>query len=223
MITQGQIIIRILLSIILSGIIGTERERLRRPAGLRTHILVGVGATLVILTSVHLTEIYDNIQIDRMGAQVISGIGFLGAGTIIQQGNIVQGLTTAAGLWAVACIGLAVGAGFYFGAVATTIIVLITLVLFKEKQLISGSKYLDIDITLINDNGQIEKILSSIEDMEVEVSTIEFLKQDNEKENQITIEMNLELEDYGIKNDIINKIISQEGVVRVSKKVGGSF
>ncbi len=59
--------------------------------------------------------------------------------------------------------------------------------------------------------------------MEVEVSTIEFLKQDNEKENQITIEMNLELEDYGIKNDIINKIISQEGVVRVSKKVGGSF
>ena len=223
MITESQILIRIMLSIVLSGIIGTERERLRRPAGIRTHILVGVGATLVILTSLHLSEVYDNLDIDRMGAQVISGIGFLGAGTIIQQGNIVQGLTTAAGLWAVACIGLAVGTGFYFGAIATTIIVLITLILFKEKQLIRDSKYLDLNVTLKNENGQIEKILASIEDMEVDVSRIEFLKEDNDKEKLITLEMNLELEDYETKNDIINKIISEEGVVRVSKKVGGSF
>lgn len=223
MITQGEILMRILLSIVLSGIVGTERERLRRPAGIRTHILVGVGATLVILTSLHLAENFDSVNIDRMGAQVISGIGFLGAGTIIQQGNIVQGLTTAAGLWAVACIGLAVGTGFYFGAIATTIIVLITLILFKEKQLIRDSKYLDISVTVVNENGQIEKILATIEEMQVDLSRIEFLREDNEKEKLITFEMNLELEDFETKNDIINKIISQEGVIRVSKKVGGSF
>src|SRR5699024_3475348 len=104
----------------------------RRPAGVRTHMLVGVGATLVILTSIYLGKTYDNVQVDRMGSQVISGIGFLGAGTIIRQGNTVQGLTTAAGLWAVACIGLAVGTGFYLGSIAATLMVLATLVLFKR-------------------------------------------------------------------------------------------
>ena len=126
------VIVRILLSFILSGLVGMEREKLRRPAGVRTHILVGVGATLIILTSIYLSGIYENVQVDRMGSQVISGIGFLGAGTIIRQGNTVQGLTTAAGLWAVACIGLAVGTGFYLAAITTTLMVLIALIVFKK-------------------------------------------------------------------------------------------
>ena len=134
MVTTGQIIIRILLALILSGLVGTEREKLKRPAGIRTHMLVGVGSTLVMLTSIELYETYDNIQVDRMAAQVISGIGFLGAGTIITQGVNVQGLTTAAGLWAVACIGLAIGSGFYVGAILSTVMVLMTLVVFKNIQ-----------------------------------------------------------------------------------------
>lgn len=226
MIALDQIIIKILLSVILSGLVGVERERLKRPAGIRTHMLVGVGATLVILTSIHLADIYDVIQVDRMGSQVISGIGFLGAGTIIQQGNTVQGLTTAAGLWAVACIGLAVGAGFYFGAMTATFIVLITLIAFKrlETQIMKMDKYLDINISAINNHDQIEKIFRSLEDMKIVISEIEFIEKSQSKDKElITIEMSLKLPDCKIKNNVINEIISQEGVIRVSKKLGGKF
>lgn len=226
MVAIDQIIIRILLSVILSGLVGIERERLKRPAGIRTHMLVGVGATLVILTSIHLADIYDVIQVDRMGSQVISGIGFLGAGTIIQQGNTVQGLTTAAGLWAVACIGLAVGAGFHFGAITATFIVLVTLVAFKrlETQIMKMDKYLDINISAENNHDQIEKIFRILEDMKIVISEIEFIEKSHTKDKElITIEMSLKLPDCKIKNDVINEIISQEGIVRVSKKLGGKF
>lgn len=113
---------------LLSGIIGFEREHSHRPAGFRTHILVAVGSALVMLTSVY---IYGDDaaagDVTRMSAQVLSGIGFLGAGTIIREGFSVKGLTTAASLWAVACIGIAVGAGFYAGALVATLVIYLTL------------------------------------------------------------------------------------------------
>jgi putative Mg2+ transporter-C (MgtC) family protein len=113
---------------LLSGFIGYEREHSHRPAGFRTHILVAVGSALVMLTSVY---IYDTQgmtgDVTRMSAQVLSGIGFLGAGTILREGFSVKGLTTAASLWAVACIGIAVGAGFYAGAFVATVVIYLTL------------------------------------------------------------------------------------------------
>lgn len=220
-----QIIVRILLSIILSGLIGTEREKLKRPAGIRTHMLVGVGATLVILTSNHMALSFENVQVDRMGAQVISGIGFLGAGTILQQGNTVQGLTTAAGLWAVACIGLAVGSGFYLGAITATVIVLITLVVFRriESLLIKIEKTFYIEVTLSNKSEGIANVLKLFEEMKVNIRSIEFLEEDEKNSDLITLEMVLRLSDYRLKNDIINKVISEQGVIRVSKKIGGKF
>lgn len=226
MLSSQQIIIRILLSVILSGLIGLEREKLRRPAGVRTHMLVGVGATLVILTSIYLGKTYDNVQVDRMGSQVISGIGFLGAGTIIRQGNTVQGLTTAAGLWAVACIGLAVGTGFYLGSIAATLMVLATLVLFKriETQIMKKDRRLTVAITLLNTPGQVSKIYRKLEELKVSVLKIEFQEHGLEESDEfITIEMELRLQDYDMKNDIINQIISEEGVVSVSKNTGGKF
>ena len=128
--SNTQIIIRLLISVLVSGLIGLERQLHRRAAGLRTHILVCVGSTLIMLTSLYIFDIYkDKIAIDpsRIAAGVITGIGFLGAGTIIRYGEEIRGLTTAASLWVVAALGLAVGCGFYTAAIATTVIVLLTL------------------------------------------------------------------------------------------------
>jgi len=144
MISDQEVIFRLLLSVLLSGLVGLEREIQGRAAGLRTHILVCVGSALVMLTAVHLVEAYRGVTpIDpgRMAAQVVSGIGFLGAGTIIQAGDSIRGLTTAASLWAVAGLGLAVGSGFYVGAASATMIVLgVLLILSRFERRVVGSK-----------------------------------------------------------------------------------
>ncbi len=128
-------VIKMVLTVIFSGVIGYEREHSHRPAGFRTHILVAVGSTLVMLTSKFVFAEYEglaNFDPTRLGAQVISGIGFLGAGTILREGFSVKGLTTAASLWAVSCIGLAVGSGYYIGAFVTTLVIYITLNTLKR-------------------------------------------------------------------------------------------
>lgn len=121
---------RLLLITLVAGAIGFERERHGRAAGFRTHILVGVGSCLVMLTGIYLTDLYaGQVEMDptRMAAQIVSGIGFLGAGTILRYRASVRGLTTAASLWAVGGVGIAVGAGFLWGAVASGVIVLVVL------------------------------------------------------------------------------------------------
>jgi len=128
--TDGQMIVRLLLTLVLSGLIGLERQVHRRDAGLRTHILVALGSCLIMLTSLYVFDIYKaQVALDpvRIAAGVVTGIGFLGAGTIIRESDGVKGLTTAASLWVVAGIGLAVGVGFNKIAIYTTILVLIVL------------------------------------------------------------------------------------------------
>src|SRR3989338_8739355 len=137
--------LRLFIAAILSGLIGYEREVHGRLAGFRTHILVGVGSTLIMLTSMYIFDIYsDRATPDpgRIAAQVVSGIGFLGAGTIIRFKASVRGLTTAASLWTVAGLGLAVGSGLYVPAAVTTVIVLATLFFLNifEKSLIRDRK-----------------------------------------------------------------------------------
>lgn len=128
--TDMEMIGRLLLTLFLSGLIGLERQVHRRTAGLRTHILVALGSCLIMLTSMYVFDIYkDRVSLDpaRIAAGVITGIGFLGAGTIIRDPEGVRGLTTAASLWVVAGIGLAVGTGFNKIAVIATVLVLIVL------------------------------------------------------------------------------------------------
>jgi len=128
---------RLLIVTALAGAIGYERERHGRAAGFRTHILVGLGSCLVMLTGLHLHEAMSGqAEFDptRMAAQVVSGIGFLGAGTILRFRASVRGLTTAASLWAMAGVGLAVGAGFVWGAVMATAIILVTLFGFSRME-----------------------------------------------------------------------------------------
>ncbi len=143
--TDFQMVIRLLLTLVLSGLVGFERQVHRRDAGLRTHILVALGSCLIMLTSLYVFDIYkDTVSLDpaRIAAGVITGIGFLGAGTIIREPKGVRGLTTAASLWVVSGIGLAVGCGFNKIAIYATVLVLIVLhfLRFFEKALSKDAK-----------------------------------------------------------------------------------
>lgn len=129
------ITLRLVLAVVCGGVIGLNRAMNKRPAGFRTHILVCLGATLVMLTNQYMVDII-GLATDpaRLGAQVVTGVGFLGAGTILMRGGgrKVEGLTTAAGLWACACIGLALGIGFYSAAIITTLLVFLSLTVFMK-------------------------------------------------------------------------------------------
>ena len=143
MLNDAEIIIRLVLSLVLSGLIGLERQMHRRTAGLRTHILVSLGSCLIMLTSLYIFAIYKNeVPLDptRIAAGVITGIGFLGAGAIIRDRGGVKGLTTAASLWVVAGIGLATGCGFYKAALFTTVLALLTLFFLRYVERIMFGK-----------------------------------------------------------------------------------
>lgn len=135
MVENKDIVIRLILSVILSGLIGIERQLHRHSAGLRTHILVSLGSCLIMLTSMYVFDIYKNeVPLDpaRIAAGVITGIGFLGAGAIIREREGIKGLTTAASLWVVAAIGLAVGCGFYLGSLITSILTFVVLFFLRH-------------------------------------------------------------------------------------------
>ena len=135
MVTDIQVIARLFLSVFLTGVIGLERQLHRRTAGLRTHILVGLGSCLIMLTSLYVFDIYSNkVPLDpsRIAAGVITGIGFLGAGAIIREPEGIKGLTTAASLWVVAGIGLAVGCGFYLAAITTMALAFLALFFLRH-------------------------------------------------------------------------------------------
>jgi putative Mg2+ transporter-C (MgtC) family protein len=122
---------RLASSFFLTGLIGIEREHSNQPAGLRTHVLIGIGSTLFMLISIHLPQTYTDFPSGdpaRIAAQVVSGIGFLGGGAILKLGANIRGLTTAASIWSVAALGLAVGAGLYIAAFLTTVLILFTLI-----------------------------------------------------------------------------------------------
>lgn len=146
-ISELHILLRLLMALLLGGLVGLEREQSNHAAGLRTNILVCIGSCLLMLLSIYGFAAFvnePNVRVDpaRLAAAVITGIGFLGAGTILFTGKSITGLTTAASLWVVAAIGLAVGAGFYFAAAASTGMVLLTLWLFNklEKRFISAKR-----------------------------------------------------------------------------------
>ena len=122
-----EVIIRLVLGFFLAGIIGAERESVNKPAGFKTHSLIGVSAVLIMLCGEFLNNKYVNADASRIPAQLLSGIGFIGAGTILRDGFNVKGLTTASSLLSVTCIGLSIGAGFYLGGIISTIIVYIIL------------------------------------------------------------------------------------------------
>ena len=138
---------KILLTVVLSGLIGMERTVHNKVAGLRTHVLVGVGSALIVLTSYYIFDIYKDVTLvdpTRMIAGIVTGIGFLCAGTIMSSGGQISGLTTAAALWTVSGIGMAVGAGYYLGACIVSIVVFVVLSFARSFERLMGEKLKDI-------------------------------------------------------------------------------
>lgn len=138
-ITIQDVLLRLLTAMLIGLVVGSERERTHRPAGLRTHMLVSLGGCIVMITGIMIWYEYSynlggSFDVNRLGAQVVSGVGFLGAGTIIREGNAIKGLTTAASVWACACMGLTAGAGYYDIALLCAACVFITLTVFEFVQ-----------------------------------------------------------------------------------------
>ncbi len=190
-----EIIFKLVLAGILGGLIGLERESLSRPAGLRTYTLVSIGSALAMIVSIDIyLQYYQTVNADpgRIAAQVISGIGFLGAGTIMREGASVQGLTTAAGLWVVACIGLAVGSGLYVPAIATTILILFVLIYFiKFEDRFTGRREYKGIVLLVEDKpGQVGAIGSILGDLCVLIKNIQMTQVEG---NYLEIELLLQI------------------------------
>ena len=166
MITPEQIsfIFRLIEAAILGGLIGLERERSNQPAGLRTHIILCLGSALIMEVSMRVGEGSPGGDPGRIAAQVVSGVGFLGAGAILRMGASVRGLTTAASIWTTSGIGLAVGAGYHVEAVSAVVIMLLSLgVLKKVGRRLSGKrrhKFLEIEVS-----GTDEEVIQELEDI----------------------------------------------------------
>ncbi len=213
-INNTTVIIRLLLAVILGGIIGLERGRSGRPAGLRTHILVCLGATIAMMTNQFVFESFGTSDPTRMAAQVISGIGFLGAGTILVTGrHQVKGLTTAAGLWATACMGLAIGIGFYLAAIcACVLIVFATVVLHKlDNYMLSKSKILDVYIEFDN-TASISSVFETIKSMMASIETIEMVKPSYNGTASAAAIMTLKLKQKKIRLEVIARLSTIQGV-----------
>ena len=213
-INDTSIILRLVLAVFLGGAIGFERGRSGRPAGLRTHILVCLGSALAIMTNQYIYEIFETSDPTRIAAQVISGIGFLGAGTIIVTGrHQVKGLTTAAGLWATACMGLAIGIGFYKAAIITCILIVFTTVVLHrlDNYMLSKSKVLDIYVEF-NASASITAVLEALKALMVHIDSIEMVKPSYGANANIAAIMTLRLKEKRVRMEIVAKVCALEGV-----------
>lgn len=173
--TNFEIIIRIALSLVLGGALGIERGLKNRPAGLRTYMLVCLGACVVMMTNQYSCQAFGVGDPVRMGAQVVSGIGFLGAGTIVvTQHNQIKGLTTAAGLWAAACIGLAIGLGLYEVALLSggTVFIVLTLLHTLDYRMRQHAKVMDAYIEL-KEKSSIGSFLQYMRQNDLDISNIQ--------------------------------------------------
>ena len=217
--TVTSAIIRILLSVFLGGIIGLERGLKNHPAGLRTYILVCMGACIVMMTNQYVYQVFDGGDPVRMGAQVISGIGFLGAGTIIVTSkNQIKGLTTAAGLWTTACVGLALGIGLHEVAIIGGVVIFIVLTLLNklDHYLKENRKtvelYIELDKNIIIGDFIRELRSRGIKGNNLQIQNNNILK---DKETPITI--SLKSENYLTSDELVKKVCSIEGVLHAEE------
>ena len=182
------VVARLLIAAVCGGVVGIERGRKNRPAGFRTYILVCLGAALTMVLGQYLffmeslwrnvETVFPTTDISRFGAQVINGIGFLGAGTIIVTGRQqVKGMTTAAGLWASACMGLAIGAGFYMGAIICCALIILAMMFFTrfESFVITHSRNINLYVEF-EDMDDLSNIVEQIRSKNVRIFDVEITK-----------------------------------------------
>ncbi len=212
------IVLRLLLALVFGGLIGLERGAERHPAGFRTHILVCVGAALAMITNQYMVDIWP-AQVDpsRIGAQVITGVGFLGAGTIILTGqNKIKGLTTAAGLWASACIGLAIGIGFYSGALIGTVLIYISLDLLShiEEAIYrkAGNLALYIEVT---DRPAFKEVMAVLKENSRAIEDIDFSRSSVITQEGIAFNVRLRLPRKKEVSSVVDSVNAVDGVMIV--------
>lgn len=208
------ILIKIVLSLLLGGALGYERGMKNRPAGFRTYMLVCLGSAMVMMTNQYIFQYYDGGDIVRMGAQVISGIGFLGAGTIMVTGRQqIRGITTAAGLWAAACCGLAIGIGFYEGAVLGGITILLVMACMNRMEIHFRRRSPIIGIYLeYSAEKNFSEFLAAIRSHDLEVIDVQMNGKRSSKEGDTCIIMNIESRMKRQHEEVLGIINSIEGV-----------
>ncbi|WP_017473701.1 MgtC/SapB family protein [Amphibacillus jilinensis] len=214
--------IRLLLALLLSGLIGFEREMNRHSAGFRTHILVGVSSCLMMLMSLYGFQDYletyaDIVRFDpaRIPSYVISGIGFLGAGTIIVNGMTVRGLTTAASIWAVAGLGLVVGIGMYSIAILTTTIILLSLVFLNNFERYISKRELRVKLEIsMYDFQELDAIFTIYNHFNVIVKNINV---DNENEQDTKLKTDVQIGKNTNINDLYYELLQLEQVKQVKE------
>lgn len=209
-----EVLLRLGAAAVLAGLVGLERETSKRPAGFRTHILVSVASSLVMIGNLYAFELLKhqtNMDPMRLGAQVISGIGFLGAGTIIKEGATIRGLTTAASLWSVACIGLVCGLGFYLGAIFATCFVLLSLITLNKIEIMINKKnhYVNVVIKSVDRPGQLGRIGTELGNIDVSIKNVLIEPMDD---NNVIIKLTLKGAKAIKVEDIIKSITSIEDV-----------
>lgn len=227
-----EVIVRLLLAIIIGGALGYEREHNKRPAGFRTHILVCLGAAVIsmiqqytindtIILIKKYPELSSVLKADsgRLGAQVVSGIGFLGAGTIIHEKGSVKGLTTAASIWVVACMGLAIGSGYYTLSILSAICAVIVLVLlkrFEDKFFYKGS-IVKIQIES-SDKAQMAQVIADFfRERNIKIKNIEISLEDDHKEGEnFTSLYTIFVPKYVAVNEILNGLSIQKNIFKVT-------
>lgn len=213
-----QALIKILLGALLTGIIGLERSSLNKPAGFGTHAIIGTTAVLVVLLSEYMS-VYNNVDMSRIPAQLLSGIGFIGAGTILRNGLNVKGVTTAAGILAVTVIGMSVGAGFYFGAVLVTLLVYLTLA-YSHKISDKFERFTVLSLEIkINEHPQetLEQIEKYLNNKKVEIKGIKRPNKDDKPNHGEVIEIYGNFDSRFTKlNTIIGDLIAMEHISEVT-------
>lgn len=207
------VILRLTLATLFGGIIGLERGKKNRPAGFRTHILVCIGSTLAMTTNQYIVQFMGGGDPSRLGAQVISGIGFLGAGTILITGKQqVKGLTTAAGLWASACMGLAIGIGFYEGAIIGCLFIfgVMTILNRLDNHVLGKSRIVDLYIEL-NEKDSFKELMNYIKDNNMKIKYVEMNK-GSSKDDNMSFFMTIQQLEKKEHKEIVHLISEVSGV-----------
>ena len=214
------VLIRLALAVIFGGLIGLERERKHRPAGFRTHILICLGAAMTTLTSQYLfLSLRQFTDIARLGAQVIAGFGFIGAGSIIvTQRRRVKGLTTAAGLWASAAIGLCFGAGFYEGGIIAALLILAVELLFSklEYRIMDNAREVNL-LVEYKDLASLNGVLRYMKEVDLKILSLEILKSESNPANKNCVNIDLLIHRKLRIKDMIADIANVPGIIAVER------
>lgn len=209
------ILFKLLLAFLLSSIIGIERELIHKPAGIKTHSLICISATLTMAIGLYMKDVFPTMDPSRLPAQILAGIGFVGAGTIMRDGFAVRGITTAASLLSITCIGLAIGAGFYEGAVFATIFIFLILSLTSPLQNFFHKKNKNVLFNI--ETSSQDGILGKSEDIfnTYNVDIISVQKIENKQTNTFTYKIFSKCKNVKVKESILNELCKIDDVREV--------